>query len=123
MAQTEKQDFLFVSTERYKFCVLSYDSKRNEIITRANGDIEDKVGRASDIGQLAAIDPECRMITMHLYDGLVKTIPIDSRGQLQEAFNMRIEEPNIIDLQFLHGTSKPTCVVLYQVRPFPPSSH
>lgn len=38
--QGEKQDLLFISTERYKFCVLAYDAEKQLIETRANGDIE-----------------------------------------------------------------------------------
>lgn len=36
----EPQDLLFISTERYKFCVLAYDAKTGEIITKANGDLQ-----------------------------------------------------------------------------------
>jgi hypothetical protein len=38
------------------------------------------------------VDPECRMIGLHLYDGLFKVIPMDQRGQLREAFNIRLDE-------------------------------
>jgi DNA damage-binding protein 1 len=67
---------------------LAYDPKTKEIITRANGDIQDKIGRAVDGGQIGIIDPETRMIGLHLYDGLFKVIPMDSKG-LKEAFNIR----------------------------------
>ena len=45
---------------------------------------------------------------------LLQVIPIDSDGQLHEAFNMRIDELNVLDMRFLEGTLKPTLVVLYQ---------
>ena len=32
------------------------------------------------------------MIGMHLYDGLFKANPIDNRGDLKEAFDIRLEE-------------------------------
>lgn len=44
----------------------------------------------------------------------VQVIPIDEKGQLHEAFNMRIDELNVIDMIFLEGCAKPTIAVLYQ---------
>lgn len=32
--QGEAQDFLFIATERYKFCVLQWDAESSELITR-----------------------------------------------------------------------------------------
>ncbi|XP_022637617.1 DNA damage-binding protein 1a isoform X7 [Vigna radiata var. radiata] len=45
----------------------------------------------------------------------VQVIPFDNNGQLKEAFNIRLEEPEVLDIKFLYGCSKPTIVVLYQV--------
>ena len=47
-------------------------------------------------------------------DGNQQVIPIDDKGQLSEAFNMRIDELNVIDMVFLEGCAKPTIAVLYQ---------
>jgi hypothetical protein len=33
-AQNETQDFLFIATERYKFCVLQWDAEKSELLTR-----------------------------------------------------------------------------------------
>jgi len=110
----EPQDLLFISTERYKFCVLAYDTKTGEIITRANGDLRDRVGKAADIGQIGIIDPDCRLIGLHLFDGSFKVIPIDSKGQLKEAFDIRLEELQVVDIKFLYNCSKPTIALLYQ---------
>lgn len=110
----EAQDFLFVATERYKFCVLQWDAETSELITRAMGDVSDRIGRPTDNGQIGIIDPDCRLIGLHLYDGLFKVIPFDNKGQLKEAFNIRLEELQVLDIKFLHGCSKPTIVVLYQ---------
>uniref|UniRef100_A0A2N9H817 Cleavage/polyadenylation specificity factor A subunit N-terminal domain-containing protein n=1 Tax=Fagus sylvatica TaxID=28930 RepID=A0A2N9H817_FAGSY len=41
-------------------------------------------------------------------------IPFDNKGQLKEAFNIRLEELQVLDIKFLYGCSKPTIVVLYQ---------
>ncbi|KAK8522408.1 hypothetical protein V6N13_115377 [Hibiscus sabdariffa] len=110
----ETQDFLFIATERYKFCVLQWDTESSELITRAMGDVSDRIGRPTDNGQIGIIDPDCRLIGLHLYDGLFKVIPFDNKGQLKEAFNIRLEELQVLDIKFLYGCSKPTIVVLYQ---------
>ena len=41
-------------------------------MTRASGDVKDRVGRPVENGQIGIIDPWCRMIGLHLYDGLFK---------------------------------------------------
>ncbi|XP_022727310.1 DNA damage-binding protein 1a isoform X2 [Durio zibethinus] len=110
----EAQDFLFIATERYKFCVLQWDAETSELITRAMGDVSDRIGRPTDNGQIGVIEPDCRLIGLHLYDGLFKVIPFDNKGQLKEAFNIRLEELQVLDVKFLYGCSKPTIVVLYQ---------
>eukprot|EP00250_Pteridium_aquilinum_P005894 c15914_g1_i1 orf=464-3730(-) len=110
----EAQDFLFISTERYKFCVLQWDAEAGELVTRAMGDVSDRIGRPTDNGQIGIIDPDCRLIGLHLYDGLFKVIPIDNKGHLKEAFNIRLEELQVLDIKFLYGCSKPTIAVLFQ---------
>ncbi|KAL2629921.1 hypothetical protein R1flu_014607 [Riccia fluitans] len=110
----ESQDVLFISTERYKFCVLQWDAEAGELVTRAMGDVSDRIGRPTDNGQIGIVDPDCRLIGLHLYDGLFKVIPIDNKGQLKEAFNIRLEELQVLDIKFLYGCSKPTIAVLYQ---------
>ncbi|KAJ1703919.1 hypothetical protein LUZ63_003698 [Rhynchospora breviuscula] len=110
----EAQDFLFIATQRYKFCVLQWDAESSDLITRAVGDVSDRIGRPTDNGQIGIIDPDCRLIGLHLYDGLFKVIPFDNKGQLKETFNIRLEELQVLDIKFLYGCSKPTIGVLYQ---------
>ncbi|CAI5964736.1 unnamed protein product, partial [Closterium sp. NIES-64] len=112
----ELKDLLFICTERYKFCVLEYDALSRELITRANGDVSDRIGRPTDNGQIGIVDPDYRIIGLHLYDGLFKVIPIDAKGHLKEAFNIRLEELQVIDIKFLFACERPTIAVLYQVR-------
>lgn len=50
------------------------NSDAGELLTRSSGELEDKIGRPADIGQIGIIDPACRMIGLHLYDGLLKVI-------------------------------------------------
>lgn len=123
-----------------------------ELVTWANGDASDRVGRAVELGQRGILDPQCRLIGLHLYDGLFKVraaaakgraamlslpcppavgapppplahhthihtcnlltrhtrphprrqvIPLDERGGLGEAFNMRLDELKVVDIAFL----------------------
>ncbi|XP_030944017.1 DNA damage-binding protein 1-like [Quercus lobata] len=74
------------------------------------GDVSDRIGRPTDNSQIGIIDPDCRLIGLHLYDGLFKVIPFDNKGQLKEAFNIRLEELQVLDIKFLYGCSKPTIV-------------
>mmetsp|Transcript_28073 Transcript_28073/g.43830 ORF Transcript_28073/g.43830 Transcript_28073/m.43830 type:complete len:992 (-) Transcript_28073:1819-4794(-) len=76
--------------------------------------IQDRIGKPVDSGQIVHIDRDKRMIGLHLYDGLFKVIPIDNKGQLKEAFNIRLEELSVIDIQFLYGCAVPTILILYQ---------
>ena len=41
-------------------------------MTCAAGNVEDRVGRPCEEGQLGMIDPQARLIGLHLYDGLFK---------------------------------------------------
>eukprot|EP00966_Prymnesium_polylepis_P240241 5555660-Prymnesium_polylepis.1 len=52
-----RQDSLFLTTERYQFCILAYDAATGEIVTKAKGDVSDRIGRPTDSGQIALIDP------------------------------------------------------------------
>eukprot|EP00727_Mastigamoeba_balamuthi_P002002 m51a1_g118 putative dna damage-binding protein 1a (1114) ;mRNA; f:362128-365815 len=108
-------DDLFVLTERYQCAVLSYDAARSEVVTRASGDVQDRVGRPAEGGHIGIVDPDGRMIALHMYEGFLKIIPISAEGALLEAFNVRLEEIKVVDVQFLHGCSagRPTIAVLY----------
>lgn len=59
-----------------------------EIITRAHGNISDQVGKVSEIGPIAVIDPSARVIGLKLYDGLFKVIPLDKEGEIK-TFSLR----------------------------------
>lgn len=43
-----------------------------EFRTRARANLEDRVGRPAEEGQMGEVDPHCRLIVMHLYHGLLK---------------------------------------------------
>lgn len=114
-AAGELQDWLFIVTQRFQFCVLAYDPASRQVVTKAHGSVRDAIGRSSEIVTTGNIDPEGRLIGMNLYEGYFKVIPIDStKGQLRETFNIRLDELRVIDIKFLHGYNKPTICVLYE---------
>lgn len=115
----ESQDCLFISTERYHFVTLEWDSATDEIKTRANGDIKDKIGRARECGHIGIVDPSTRLVGLHLYDGLLKIIPVEADG-MKEAFNIRLEELDVIDLALLYGCAQPTLLGAPAAQPRPP---
>lgn len=62
------------------------------------------------------------MIGLRLYDGLFKVIPLDRENKELKAFNIRLEELQVIDVKFLYGCQAPTICFVYQVpcsRPIP----
>lgn len=85
-----------------------------EILTKASGSVKDRIGRPIDNNKIGVMDPQSRMIGLHLSEGHFKVIPMDAKGQLKEAFNIRLEELEVLDIKFLVGYSKPTIAVLYQ---------
>ena len=60
------------------------------------------------------IDPESRVIGLRLYDSLFKVIPLDKDQAELKAFNIRLEELQIYDIQFLHGVAQPTIALIHQ---------
>lgn len=44
----------------------------DQLQTRASGDLADRTGRPVEHGQIGIIDPDCRVIGVQMYDGLLK---------------------------------------------------
>lgn len=112
----EKKDLLFFLTAKYNAAILEcvQYSDGIEIITKAHGNIADTFSRPSETGNIGIIDPECRVIGLRLYDGLFKVIPLDRDNRELKAFNIRMEELTVQDMEFLHGCAVPTLVLLHQ---------
>lgn len=53
-------------------CPSSRCSRPWGVARRASGSVEDRLGRPTDNGQIGVVDPECRLIGLHLYDGMFK---------------------------------------------------
>ena len=85
-----------------------------EIITKAHGNVADRVGKPAETGILAVIDPKARVIGMRLYEGLFKIIPLDKDTSALKATSLRMEEMNVQDVEFLYGTAVPTLIVIHQ---------
>lgn len=89
--QHEKKDLLFIVTTRYNAMILECvnDNENLEIVTKAHGNVADTIGKPSETGILAVIDPKARVIGLRLYDGLFKIIPLDKDCTELKASNMR----------------------------------
>ncbi|KAF5280874.1 hypothetical protein FQR65_LT03023 [Abscondita terminalis] len=114
--QHEKKDFLFIVTMRYHAMILECvsDGENLEIITKAHGNVADRIGKPSDTGIIAIIDPKARVIGLRLYDGLFKIIPLDKDNNELKASSIRMDELQVTDVEFLHGCANPTIVLIHQ---------
>lgn len=112
----EKKDFLFFLTYKYNAAILEciQDGESLEIITKAHGNVADTIARPSETGSIGIIDPESRVIGLRLYDGLFKIIPLERENRELKAFNIRMEELNVQDIEFLHGCQAPTIALIHQ---------
>lgn len=116
--QDEKKDLLFILTQAYQAMILEckYSKEREdfEIVTKAHGNVSDKVGKPAETGILAVIDPKARVIGMRLYEGLFKIIPLEKESNELKAYSLRMEDVNVQDIEFLYGCSSPTIIVIHQ---------
>ena len=72
--QGSDKDRLFVVTARHLAMILetSGDGPNLEIVTKAYGNVGDRIGKRSETGTLAIIDPEAKVIALRIYDSLLK---------------------------------------------------
>lgn len=114
--QHEKKDLLFLLTTRYNAMILECtgDGEEIEIITKAHGNVADRIGKPSETGIKAVIDPKARVIGLRLYDGLFKIIPLDKDNPELKASSIRMEEQQVQDVNFLHGCANPTLIIIHQ---------
>ncbi|KAG0722328.1 DNA damage-binding protein 1 [Chionoecetes opilio] len=124
--KNEKKDLLFILTTRYCAMILECvgDGDQLEILTRAHGNVADKIaftkfffyqtGKPCETGMIAIVDPQARCIVLRLYEGLIKVIPLDKDNNELKAYNIRVDELQIQDIEFLYGCSNPTIIIIYQ---------
>ncbi|XP_052213076.1 DNA damage-binding protein 1-like isoform X2 [Dreissena polymorpha] len=112
----EPKDLMFLLTTKYNAMILEcqQEGENLEIITRAHGNVQDRIGRPAEQGIIGIVDPLCRVIGLRLYDGLFKVIPLDRDNKELKAFNVRLEELTVIDIQFLHDCTTPTIILVHQ---------
>jgi len=116
------QDVLFVLTDRRHFCILAWDSASSKVLTKASGNLNNRVGREVDQSQCVFADPHGRMIGLYLYEGTIRILPVVSTGgvgqsMVGEAFDVRLADiSRPLDIKFLctPASSKPTLCVLYE---------
>lgn len=115
-APNETKDLLFIVTARYNAMILECvgEGENLEIITKAHGNVADRIGKPSETGIIAVIDPEARVIGLRLYDGLFKIIPLEKDNSELRASSIRMEELQVQDLDFLHGCPNPTIILIHQ---------
>ena len=57
---------------------------------------------------------ESRIVALRLFDGIIKIINLNSSNKQLTATTQRIDEIEVLDMQFLYVVSKPTLALLYQ---------
>lgn len=115
----QNKDQIFLLTNKYNVAILEgvrskKDGEDIDILTKAHGTVADQISKPAETGSKVVIDPSQRYIGLRLYDGLFKVIPLDKENKELKAFNIRMEELSIQDIQFLHGTPLPTIAFIYQ---------
>lgn len=88
-------------SERNEFSVIRYNPGTSRIETLVHGDAQDRIGRPCESGTNGFIDPHCRMIGLHLFDGILKVAPISPNGDLIEMFNVRYDKGFILGFSFV----------------------
>eukprot|EP01029_Cantina_marsupialis_P011842 TRINITY_DN2634_c0_g1_i1.p1 TRINITY_DN2634_c0_g1~~TRINITY_DN2634_c0_g1_i1.p1 ORF type:complete len:767 (-),score=155.75 TRINITY_DN2634_c0_g1_i1:1286-3586(-) len=104
---------LVAVTAKNDFFVMSYDAEAGELVTHSHGKVDDKIGRPAECGVMVTVDPFSRCIVMHIVDGMVKVIPTNSDGSMSDAFNVKVDELNILDMSLMMHSECPLLGVLY----------
>lgn len=112
----ETKDLLFILTHRYDAMILECKKTHDDIkiVTKAHGNVADRVGKPAETGILAVIDPKARVIGLRMYEGLFKIIPLDKDTNELRATSLRMEEVYVHDVEFLYGCANPTLIIIHQ---------
>ncbi|VDN25761.1 unnamed protein product [Gongylonema pulchrum] len=94
----ENVDSLLVLTSKYHLAVIQW-MPTGAVVTRAYGQIADRVGRPSDTGMLAAVHSSGLMV-FRLYDGVLKMVKWAEGSELR-GVNITCDDLFIVDLVFL----------------------
>ncbi len=115
-------DLLFVSTEKYHFCILQYNQAKHQVETIANGSLMDKCCRPAEHGQMVSVDKEGRLLVIHAFQGLIKVLPVDLKKctsgniKFKDPFNIRIDELMVQSIDFVldNDDERPLISILHQ---------
>ncbi|UJR27073.1 hypothetical protein I4U23_008375 [Adineta vaga] len=115
------KDVLFILTEKCHGMILDCqktDNEPYEILTKCHGLLED-TGKVSTHSPFCTIDTKHGLILLHILEGILKVIFVkdfasnESSSKNFETFNIKIDEQNIIDIQFLFDHQRPTFIILH----------
>ncbi|CAF3432385.1 unnamed protein product [Rotaria sp. Silwood1] len=119
------KDVLFIFTNKYHGMILDCRKTENdqyEILTKCHGLLKD-TGRPSIRQPLCTIDTKHGLILLRILEGVIKLIYLkdlsskESSSKNLEAYNIKIDEQNIIDIQFLPGHQRPAFIILHSCKP------
>ncbi|KAH9394713.1 DNA damage-binding protein 1 [Tyrophagus putrescentiae] len=114
----EDRDFLFILTSKHNILILEIkrDTERGdfEVNTLAHGMISERIGHPAENGAICVINPQARLIALRIYDGMFNVIKLDFKSKEIKAYNIRMEETNVINFAFLNGCKAPTLCLIYQ---------
>lgn len=101
-------DYILIVTKKFKYCILTFDTTKKTVITKASGDLRDRIGRPSERGPLISIDSTNRFIFFFIIQGLLKILPIEEGPSYQqhvpifrEAFNVLMEDLQVLDIKWI----------------------
>ncbi len=102
------KDRLFIVTARQNAMILEAEGSGSslEIVTKAHGNVGDRIGKKSETGTRAVIDPEARVIGLRIYDSLFKVIPLEKDQSELRAYNIRWIKQLQNDPSFPHTFNK-----------------
>ncbi|XP_037087603.1 DNA damage-binding protein 1-like [Pollicipes pollicipes] len=112
----EEKDLLFIVTQHYNAMILECVGRGEslEVVTKVHGNVADRIGKPAETGIIGIIDPEARCIALRLYDGILKIIPLEKESSELKAYNIRLEELTVQDIEFLYGCPNPTVILIHQ---------
>ncbi|CAF0737244.1 unnamed protein product [Adineta ricciae] len=118
------KDVLFIVTEKCHGMILDCQKTDHEpfdIITKYHGLLED-TGKESTQAPSCTIDTKHGLILCRTTEGVIKVIFVkdlafnESSSRTFESCNIRIDEQNIVDIQFLIDSPRPTFLVLHSTK-------
>uniref|UniRef100_A0A1B6DPY2 DNA damage-binding protein 1 n=2 Tax=Clastoptera arizonana TaxID=38151 RepID=A0A1B6DPY2_9HEMI len=111
----ENKDLILIMTSRYNAMILECikNNGKVEIITKAHGNVTDRIGKPQENSLITAIDPEGRVLCLHQENGHIKLIGLEKNKTRLHVYSLRLDETEVYDIDFLYGCSNPTIILLY----------